>query len=1600
MTKVEGCTSGKVQHDHTRWLIQAFRLMWIVQGFGHSYLLFLQVAVYVTCRLLFLHFQCGHQHTGTELCWHIFRGVFWSCATFTLLWTMTKGRRKVLKVVARRRLTVTVRATPGIKQSTWFFAFIILNGNAMATMQGAIPYGEGISSFQRESRIHEERTNVERSWTVTYDGMPQDQRNGTMIVPTNDPTIWTRVSTDTVPQWLTSDSYIALHGHIFKDVALGMRRTQSHSLHPTVVQHKAREIWADHCGDICTANLVERQPPRQGRHNDVHYIVELTHRNPAYLYFLADVYVADEFVRRTTVAAHHLLIVTDVIDTVFTQDECQPNGVNLCTLIHNSRHYRRHQEPRLPHAAYIQVQKHDLVATFAFHPNLVGLHQLAIAVFEGPSGGFTTDAHRIQHQVRSGHSESVCFTEFRGQDLLWPETFLRTITCVDIARYFGRVEVVFEREQEVAFTIFWDDGDMDVTSLQQTAIYRQILKVPEIPKLHIRYDPEEFDQERDTVLDAATYPLPEDANDEVALPPRHRWRNHQEVMPVLEAATVAFPTGIRLDTYGLHDRYISNRLIEVREFNPPDILRSIATTWAEYAFQAHMNVYYVAPQPDGTPPSTIVLVVEFPTGDVDLTRARAVLIDCEVDGTPSRRQAEYVDQITQAKDVARVIDQRRCQPTGIDTCYVHSRANTLAMHEEMLSTHGDYKVLRVQTFERINSHLSRFFPSASVFAGDFRWRSNHYDRTHFTIFIYSIVGQDRIAPIHVERDISNFRDVHSIWVEVLAAGRQHGASERSVLHHVRPQNIFHAEQTAMHLILDVYPNFPLTPVLVTVIVQIGGLRAQRVEIRAWQLPPRLSVLHMMTLVGYASFSREFAVDAHISHARQQFRGDDQEIQLVTGGNYELRFTVPAITDFISAVAAFARRQDMTPAEDSESETFHESDDMELLQLSLDKGPVGLAETTTSLVPFSMQHHTALRHESRQEPPLSLCTPVSGPHVPDRWCALQAGGGTTSVTPDEHQGISLLQQAVRFAVVHSVAASFTDEFFDLVWPLTTRGEGEISAAGDIDPNLLRDSWRLMEQRNGLLRPVSLSTYFLHRPPTVRSGIQPLEITVARFDDPLTIPQEISRQWPDLQMSTWKLSLCHSSISSSRTWEGVTGSHFVLLNGRELAASPFAAGIIKLVATSPEDESSMLFSAVVPAATTWLHIYNWLRIGPGFPLAVQYRVEINGEHIRDPYRVVQVSNGFFVQIFAKAPDLQSYVGIPAGKARLVPGELCFGLPSDKGVVCRAAPNIQGSSCVRLPLDGRSAAISRKWPDLVEWTTCRLHHSGRGRSPPWHTLQDAVLLNPAPTGNWVTVLVAVFEGGGCQEYALLLQRVCHLSTLYQTLECSYRCQSPQYTCHTTVNFRPVSTTETFDLEAGDYIEVFISLTDARELQLCEVTARDQRGPSVADGEEIDAIDMTDFDDRHGRNSGTDMRTVSEGYTTRWSCESFEPGQYVRWSDTIDFIVDGREAVALIQLRIIHNVVSTTSTDDTNSSWYWRINEEWPHVLDLWCATLHDLLDTGCYQKSGDNVVPGQKYGENKVRTRDAISLMGADMILCIGLSALQMPYLVEPVVFFLRS
>ena len=350
------------------------------------------------------------------------------------------------------------------------------------------------------------------------------------------------------------------------------------------------------------------------------------------------------------------------------------------------------------------------------------------------------------------------------------------------------------------------------------------------------------------------------------------------------------------------------------------------------------------------------------------------------------------------------------------------------------------------------------------------------------------------------------------------------------------------------------------------------------------------------------------------------------------------------------------------------------------------------------------------------------------------------------------GLSLFQRSLCIVLTTGSAASYTDQFVEAVWPLTSRGERNLSAAADLDPDVLRQRWLDIGARNGIPRPIGVSTYVVHRLPQVRIATPPFELTLARFDDPFGIPGEVEAHWPELQMATWRLYLCHSAVAQSRTWIGIPGSHFILQYGLETSSASFVSGVVEVTIASDEDEASMLFGATIPSRASWLHLWNWLRLGHGFPQNSVFSLLVNGCFHSQPHEALLLSTGFFVQISIVVEDAQEYNGIPRGKAKLMMGELCHGRPSGAGEVFRAAATIHDADQARISYDRRDEAITRRWPDLTVWTMHKLHPTGRTRSPPWKALQDAWLLHPHPDGMHIVTLAALFEGGGCREYYAL--------------------------------------------------------------------------------------------------------------------------------------------------------------------------------------------------------------------------------------------------------
>ena len=170
------------------------------------------------------------------------------------------------------------------------------------------------------------------------------------------------------------------------------------------------------------------------------------------------------------------------------------------------------------------------------------------------------------------------------------------------------------------------------------------------------------------------------------------------------------------------------------------------------------------------------------------------------------------------------------------------------------------------------------------------------------------------------------------------------------------------------------------------------------------------------------------------------------------------------------------------------------------------------------------------------------------------------------------------------------------------------------------------------------------------------------------------------------------------------------------------------------------------------------------------------------------------------------------------------LCYAAPSATGPVYKASRVMEDSELARLPYHNREEAILQKWPSLTVWGTYKVHRSGRGRNPPWSTLDDAVLVQEHPDGVNVPILCVVYEGGGPNDYALTLHRHSTILTVYHIVECAFRCMSEQYICTSTVNQIPVQLQEVLSLDEGDYIEILIFSVTRMQLRHTTISTPDE--------------------------------------------------------------------------------------------------------------------------------------------------------------------------------
>ena len=626
----------------------------------------------------------------------------------------------------------------------------------------------------------------------------------------------------------------------------------------------------------------------------------------------------------------------------------------------------------------------------------------------------------------------------------------------------------------------------------------------------------------------------------------------------------------------------------------------------------------------------------------------------------------------------------------------------------------------------------------------------------------------RDEPREILRTRNNFRYADELWQEAVDLWRTNGATDASVLQVIWPQNTYHSGPQYLHMVLDITPNFPWFPVLVSIFVRLGREPPRRIELQSWQVPRTMSVRHLAALVGFSGFLTDHVEDVYVAYGTTRLNGVEAMIQTQRGGHYELFLQTASLNTFIIAVARQLHLRDLEPAGDTstnqEMTSVHEEEEEEDSLLQVSNSPIVETQAPWDTVLMARNDGDALDDD-----------------------------------------LTLVQTSLVISVVvHIAESSFTEIFLERVWPMTEDGERQL--AMDTDVVQLRTDWSRVRSVYGIPRPVDVATFIISRPFEIGSRAPGLQLSIARFDDPLSVPEEIMSHWPELRNGEWRIFPGHESLRSARTVD-VDGWHFALLTPQFNNYPNFAAGFIEVVSRFQEDEHSVLLTVVLPVRSTWTHLWSWLRLGDLYFGRNLFQVFHNGVPQTMTHLAYSLSHGFFIQIVAHAYTETDFAPIPGARIRSWMRDFRLTSPSQYGYVFRAGASIDDTLCVRLPRQDRDWEILQQWPDLTVWTSHAEQTLLREIvDHPWSPDDDVHIVQSHPDGTNVPILCSVYEGGGAVDYAIVIYRYSSIFALHQILRCAARCASEEYECHTHHNGILIPPHEILNLDEGDYLEVFL--------------------------------------------------------------------------------------------------------------------------------------------------------------------------------------------------
>lgn len=412
-------------------------------------------------------------------------------------------------------------------------------------------------------------------------------------------------------------------------------------------------------------------------------------------------------------------------------------------------------------------------------------------------------------------------------------------------------------------------------------------------------------------------------------PPRVQCVDHTAIYFDLVRAGYDGQGPLQLDTYGLLEYAIGQRIVTVQNFDHQNVERAVREAWREYAAQFDLRIHLVRPQPEGPRTSTYkaVFIVEV----MDYFRLRQehqvpVLIDQCLQhenqvGVITTRAAAYILYATPVEYAYQAVRVgNSCAPRGLRPCQLLWRTQRWQPPQVFHPRMGDYVLIITGTITHYFADSGTIFHQARRFALEtqrFAVEGVTVPRS-ITLQVHAISDSNR--PLGYRALMLNIQDLtqpHSIWQRAVELWQDAGAYSSSKLVNVMPQPAHNtAYVTTVHAILVIQPMPGLLPTLHRCWVRYNLQRAEHLTYVAVLCSSPTTEIGVLRCTGLEVLVERYRMDPVIYQDRNWIGTANYEFQ--AGAFFEISLATSSIANFIYTAWEALEAEQATTDEDSES----------------------------------------------------------------------------------------------------------------------------------------------------------------------------------------------------------------------------------------------------------------------------------------------------------------------------------------------------------------------------------------------------------------------------------------------------------------------------------------------------------------------------------------------------------------------------------------------------------------------------------------------------------------------------------------------------------